>query len=67
MRVRTRTGESGICSRAQTKPATARPKNTINPNQGYVYFYCANSPTPQRFVNIELRDGTITAQGTLGK
>jgi hypothetical protein len=42
-------------------------RNTINPNQGSVYFHCENSPTPQRSVNIELRDGEVTAQGTLGK
>ena len=56
----------------RTKAPDGRPdqfltRNTINPSEGSVYFYNANSPTPQRFVNIELRDGTITAQGTLGK
>ena len=56
----------------RTKAPDGRPdrfltRNTINPNQGSVYFHCNNSPTPQRFVNIELRDGEITAQGTLGK
>ena len=42
-------------------------RNTINPNRGCVSFHCDNSPTPDRFVNIELRDGKFTAQGTLGK
>ncbi len=42
-------------------------RNPSNPNEGFVYFHCDNSPTPQRFVNIELREGEITAQGTLGK
>jgi hypothetical protein len=42
-------------------------RNTVNHNQGSVYFHCDNSPTPQRFVNIEFRDGEITAQGSLGK
>jgi hypothetical protein len=56
----------------RTKAPDGRPdqfltRNTINSNQGYVYFYCENSPTPQRFVNIGFRDGQITAQGTLGK
>jgi hypothetical protein len=56
----------------RTKAPDGRPdqfltRNTINPNQGSVYFYSENSRTPQRFVNIELRDGEIAAQGTLGK
>ena len=56
----------------RTKAPDGRPdqfltRNTINPNQGSVYFHNANSPTSQRFVNIEVREGTITAQGTLGK
>jgi hypothetical protein len=56
----------------RTKAPDGRPdqfltRNTINPNRGYVYFRCDNSPTPQRLVNIELRDGEFTAQGTLGK
>jgi len=55
-----------------TKAADGRPdrnmtRNSVNPNRGTVYFYSANSPTPQRFVGIELQDGKITAQGTLGK
>ena len=56
----------------RTKAPDGRPdrfltRNTINPNQGSVYFHCDDSATPQRFVNIELRDGEITARGTLGK
>jgi hypothetical protein len=56
----------------RTKAPDGRPdqfltRNTINPNQGSVYFHCDNSAAPQRFVNIELRDGQIMAQGTLGK
>jgi hypothetical protein len=56
----------------RTKAPDGRPdqfltRNTINPNQGYVYFHCDNSPTPQRFIQIKLRDGEITAQGSLGK
>ena len=61
-----------LMSDDRTKAPDGRPdqfltRNTINANQGYVYFRCENSPTPQRFVNIEQRDGEITAQGTLGK
>ena len=56
----------------RTKAPDGRPdqfltRNTINPNQGYVYFHCNDSPTPQRFIQVELRDGEITAQGSLGK
>ena len=42
-------------------------RNTSDANQGYVYFHCDNSPTPQRIVQIELRGAEIIAQGTLGK
>ena len=56
----------------RTKAPDGRPdqfltRDTINPNQGYVYFRCDDSPTPQRFIQVELRDGEITAQGSLGK
>ena len=42
-------------------------RNTVDANQGTLHFHCENSPTPERFVRIELRDGEITARGTLGK
>jgi hypothetical protein len=42
-------------------------RGTINSNQGSVHFYCANAPRPQRYVNVELRNGEITAQGSFGK
>jgi hypothetical protein len=56
----------------RTKAPYGRPdqfltRNTINLDQGCVSFHCESSPTPDRFVNIELRDGEITAQGSLGK
>jgi len=56
----------------RTKAPDGRPdqyltRNSINANRGFVYFYSASSPTPQRFVNIELRNGEITGQGSLGK
>ena len=38
-----------------------------DPNGGMIYFHCDNSPMPQRFVHVELRDGEITARGELGK
>jgi hypothetical protein len=55
-----------------TKAPDGRPdqylsRNSINPNQGELSFNCPHSSTPQRFVNVELRDGQITAQGSLGK
>src|SRR5688500_18728678 len=53
----------------RTKAPDGRPdrsltRNTIDPNQGFVSFHRDDSPTPQRLVNIELRDEEITAQGT---
>jgi hypothetical protein len=42
-------------------------RNTIDPNQGVVSFYCEKSQTPTRYVNIEMKNGEVTAQGTLGK
>ena len=56
----------------RTKAPDGRPdrnmaRNGINPNRGFVSFYSANSRPHQRFVSIEIHDGEITAQGTLGK
>ena len=42
-------------------------RNTLDPDQGVVSFFCDQSPTPTRYVNIEVRNGEVTAQGTLGK
>jgi hypothetical protein len=42
-------------------------RNGTNADHGVVWFHCDSSPTPERYVNIELRDGEIKAQGTLGK
>jgi hypothetical protein len=41
--------------------------NTTTANRGVVSFYCDKSATPVRYVNIELRNGKVTAQGTMGK
>jgi hypothetical protein len=56
----------------RTKAPDGRPdqfltRNTIDPNQGSVFFYCADSPTPARYVNVAVRNREITAQGALGK
>ena len=58
-----------LASDDRSKAPNGRPdqfltRNTIDPNQGYVSFYSGNSA---RFVSVELRDGTITAAGSLGK
>ena len=42
-------------------------RNAHDPNGGMIYFHCDNSPPPQRFVHLELRNGEITARGELGK
>jgi hypothetical protein len=42
-------------------------RNVDDPNRAMIYFHCDNSPTPQRFVHLEFRNGQITAQGELGK
>jgi hypothetical protein len=42
-------------------------RDAKNTNRGHIYFDFAGSPRRGRFVFIELHDGEITAQGTLGK
>jgi hypothetical protein len=56
----------------RTKAPDGRPdryltRNLNDPNDGMIYFHCDNSPTPQRFVHLEFRNGEIAARGEFGK
>jgi hypothetical protein len=56
----------------RTKAPDGRPdryltRNLNVPNDWMIYFHCDNSPTQQRFVHLEFRNGEITARGEFGK
>jgi hypothetical protein len=42
-------------------------RNTINPNEGNIYFRNEEARLNERIVNFELKNGKIIAQGTFGK
>ncbi len=56
----------------RTKAPDGRPdrylsRNLDDPNIGMIAFYSDHSQTPTRYVNLEFRNGEITARGAFGK